>query len=251
MIVLKSEREIEIMKSAGKINALAHRKVAEAIVPGVSTLELDMIAEKVIRDNGATPSFKGYGGFSGSICASINNVVIHGIPDKKIKLKNGDIISIDIGSNFKGYHADSAVTHAVGTISSDRARLIEITEKSFYEGVKFAKPNNRLSDISHAIEEYVLLHGYNVVKEFSGHGVGKELHEDPQIPNYGPAGTGPLLRAGMTLAIEPMVTAGKAKVRILSDDWTTVTVDNSDSAHYEHTIVITNEGYEILTKEEE
>ena len=249
MIVIKSNREIELMREAGRITALAHRKVAEAIAPGVSTFELDQIAEQVIRENGATPSFKGYGGFPGSICASINNVVIHGIPKKNTKLKNGDIISIDIGAYYKGYHGDSAMTHAVGKISPERERLIQVTKDSFYEGMKFAKPNNRLSDISHAVEQYVRLHGYDVVHDFTGHGVGRALHEDPVIPNYGPAGTGPILKAGMTLAVEPMVVEGSHKVKILSDDWTTVTVDGSDSAHYEHTIVITEDGYEILTKE--
>ena len=250
MIVIKSNREIELMKEAGRIVALAHRKVAEAIAPGVSTLELDKIAEKTIRDNGATPSFKGYGGFPGSICASINNVVVHGIPKKNIKLKDGDIISIDIGACYKGYHGDCAKTHPVGEISEEKQRLIDVTRQSFYEGLKFAKPKNRLSDISHAIQEYVEANGYGVVREFTGHGIGRALHEDPPIPNYGVEGTGPLLRVGMTLAIEPMVTAGNYKVKILKDDWTTETVDGSNSAHYEHTIVITEEGYEILTTEE-
>ena len=250
MIVIKSNREIELMREAGRIVALAHRKVAEAIAPGVSTLELDMIAEKTIRDNGATPSFKGYGGFPGSICASINDIVVHGIPNKNIKLKDGDIISIDIGANYKGYHGDSAMTHPVGVVSPEKLRLIEVTKQSFYEGLKYAKPHNRLSDISHAIQDYVEQNGYGVVRDFTGHGVGRALHEDPAIPNYGPAGTGPLLRVGMTLAIEPMVTMGNYKVRILKDDWTTITVDGSPSAHYEHTIVITEEGYEILTTEE-
>lgn len=249
MIVIKSNREIELMREAGRIVALAHKKVQEAIAPGVSTLELDKIAEKTIRDNGATPSFKGYGGFPGTICASINNVVIHGIPKSNIKLKNGDIISIDIGAIYKGYHGDCARTHAVGKISEERQRLIDVTRQSFYEGMKYAKPNNRLSDISHAIQTYVESQGFGVVRDFTGHGVGTELHEDPSIPNYGAAGMGPLLRKGMTLAIEPMVTAHNYKVKILNDNWTTVTVDGSDSAHYENTIVITDDGYEILTKE--
>lgn len=250
MIVIKSNREIELMREAGRIVALAHRKVAEAIAPGVSTYELDKIAEKTIRDCGATPSFKGYGGFPGSICASINNVVIHGIPKKNIKLKDGDIISVDIGACYKGYHGDSAMTHPVGNVSQEKLRLIDVTKQSFFEGVKYAKPNNRLSDISHAIQKYVEQNGYGVVREFTGHGVGRKLHEDPSIPNYGAEGMGPLLRVGMTLAIEPMVTMGSYKVKILEDDWTTVTVDGSDSAHYENTIVITENGYEILTTEE-
>jgi methionyl aminopeptidase len=249
MISIKSNREIELMKEAGRIVALAHRKIAEAIRPGISTFDLDKIAEDMIRENDAIPSFKGYNGFPGSICSSINNVVIHGIPNKKTILKLGDIISIDIGACYKGYHADSAQTHGVGNVSQHRSNLMEVTEAALYAGLEQAKPLNRLSDISHAIEKYVLQYGYSVVKEFTGHGVGRELHEDPVIPNYGLPGYGPILKPGMTLAIEPMVNAGGSDVRILDDDWTTVTVDGSDSAHFEHTIVITETGYMILTKE--
>lgn len=250
MITIKSNREIELMKEAGRIVALAHRKVKEAIRPGISTFELDKIAEDTIRENGATPSFKGYGGFPGSICASINEVVIHGIPKKSTILKNGDIISVDIGACYKGYHGDSAMTYPVGQISEARQRLLDVTLNSLYKGLEFAKPGNRLSDISHAIEEYATMNGCGVVRDFTGHGVGSKLHEDPAVPNYGAAGCGPILRKGMTLAIEPMITAGKHYVRILSDDWTTVTTDKSDSAHFEHTIVITDNGYKILTTEE-
>ena len=251
MITIKSNREIDLMIEAGRITALAHRKVKEAIRPGISTYELDKIAEETIRACGATPSFKGYNGFPGSICASINNVVVHGIPKPNTILKNGDIISVDIGANYKGYHGDSAMTHGVGEVSESRKKLMEVTEASLYKGLEQAKPGNRLSDISHAIEAYVLEHGYSVVKDFTGHGIGRNLHEDPAIPNYGQAGHGPILKPGMTLAIEPMVNAGKYGVRILSDDWTTVTVDKSDSAHFEHTIVITENGYKILTIEED
>ena len=251
MISIKSNREIEIMKEAGRITALAIRKVSEAIRPGVSTYELDMIAEETIRACGATPSFKGYDGFPGSICASINNVVIHGIPKKNTILKNGDIISIDCGAYYHGYHGDSAKTFAVGTVSSERERLMNVTRESLYEGLKYAKPGNRLSDISHAIETYVLNNKFTVVKDFTGHGVGRNLHEDPMVPNYGEAGHGPILKEGMTLAIEPMVCAGNYHVRILADDWTTVTADHSDAAHFEHTIVITKDGYKILTTEED
>ena len=250
MITIKSNREIEIMMEAGRITALAHRKVKEAIRPGISTYELDKIAEKAIIENGATPSFKGYGGFPASICASVNEVVIHGIPKKHTILKDGDIISIDIGACYKGYHGDCAMTHAVGNISEERKHLLKVTEESLYKGLEFAKPGNRLSDISHAIEQYAVSNGCGVVRDFTGHGIGSRLHEDPMIPNYGEAGHGPILRMGMTLAIEPMITAGKHHVRILSDDWTTVTVDKSDSAHFEHTIVITENGYKILTTEE-
>lgn len=247
MIYIKSDREVSIMREAGHIVALVHEAMKDAIKVGISTYELDQIAEKIIRENGATPSFKGYGGFTGSICASINEVVVHGIPSKNIKLKNGDIISVDVGAYYKGYHGDAAKTYPVGNVSKDRQDLIRITKESLFEGLKFAKPENRLSDISHAIEEYVLRHGYNVVKDFTGHGVGRALHEDPRIPNFGPSGRGPILKPGMTLAIEPMVVNGNASVEILSDNWTTVTIDRSDSAHYEHSIVITEEGYEILT----
>lgn len=249
MISIKSNREIALMEEAGRIVALAHKAVKEAIAPGVTTQELDEIAERVITSLGATPSFKGYNGFPGSICASINDVVIHGIPNKKTKLKNGDIISIDIGACYKGYHGDSAMTHGVGEVSEQRRNLMEVTKNALFKGLEQAKPLNRLSDISHAIEAYVLENGCSVVKDFTGHGVGRQLHEDPMIPNYGEAGHGPVLRVGMTLAIEPMVNRGKSGVRILADDWTTVTMDRSDSAHFEHTIVITEDGYKILTIE--
>lgn len=251
MITIKSNREIELMIEAGRITALAHRKVKEAIRPGISTLGLDKIAEETIRACGATPSFKGYNGFPGSICASINNVVIHGIPKQNIILKDGDIISVDIGACYKGYHGDSAMTHGVGNVSEHRKRLMRVTKESLYKGLEMAKPGNRLSDISHAIESYVNAHGYSVVRDFTGHGVGRNLHEDPAIPNYGEAGHGPILKPGMTLAIEPMVNAGKHYVRILADDWTTVTADHSDSAHFEHSILITEDGYKILTVEED
>lgn len=249
MISLKSDREIALMEEAGRIVAKAHRAVKEAIKPGISTLELDKIAEEVILSCGATPSFKNYEGYPASICASINNVVIHGIPSSKTILKNGDIISIDIGACYKGYHGDSAMTHPVGEVSKSRQELMDITRESLFKGLEQAKPGNRLSDISHAIEEYVLAHKCSVVKDFTGHGVGRNLHEDPMVPNYGAAGHGPVLRVGMTLAIEPMVNRGRSGVRILADDWTTVTCDKSDSAHFEHSIVITDDGYKILTIE--
>lgn len=251
MISIKSKREIELMKEAGRITAYAHRMVKEAIRPGISTFELDRIAEEAIRSCGAVPGFKDYEGFPGTICASINNVIIHGIPKKNIILKNGDIISIDTGACYKGYNGDSAMTHPVGNVSKERMDLMQVTRDSLYVGLQQAKPGNRLSNISHAIEEYVVSHGYSVVKDFTGHGLGRSLHEDPMVPNYGEAGHGPILRPGMTIAIEPMVNAGKHFVRILADDWTTVTADGSDSAHFEHSIVITEDGYEILTTEED
>jgi len=250
MITIKSEREIALMREAGKIVALAHLAAFQVIKPGVSTKQIDEVVEAVIRSQGATPSFKGYGGFPASICASINEVVIHGIPSEKTLLQDGDIIAIDIGANYKGYHGDSAKTYIVGNVSDEKKNLIEVTKQSLYEGLKFARPNNRLSDISHAIESYVKQFGYSVVEVFTGHGIGTALHEDPHIPNYGEAGTGPILKKGMTLAIEPMVNIGKKDVKVLKDNWTVVTVDKSASAHHEHTIVITDLGYEILTKSE-
>lgn len=250
MITLKSERELALMREAGHIVALAHKAIQEAIRPGISTADLDKIAYDVITSHNATPSFLNYNGFPATICASINEVVIHGIPSKKTILKDGDIISIDIGANYHGYHGDCAKTFFVGSVSEEKKKLVEVTTQSLYEGLKFARPGNRLSDISHAIEQYAVSNGCGVVRDFTGHGIGSRLHEDPMIPNYGEAGHGPILRKGMTLAIEPMITAGKHHVRILSDDWTTVTVDKSDSAHFEHTIVITENGYKILTTEE-
>ncbi|MBR5290773.1 MAG: type I methionyl aminopeptidase [Erysipelotrichaceae bacterium] len=246
MITLKSQIEIETMREAGRIVGLAHEAVAKAIRPGVTTLELNAVAEKVIRDHGAIPSFLGYGGFPASICASINDVLVHGIPDHT-RLKDGDIISIDIGAVYKGYHGDSAWTHAVGEISDEAKNLMKVTRESLFIGLQQAKPGNRLGDICHAIGEYVESHGYSVPVDYTGHGIGTELHEEPAIPNYGRVGRGVLLKEGMTLAIEPMVHAGKPQTRVLQDDWTVVSKDGSLAAHYEHTIVITSTGYEILT----
>ena len=246
MIKLKSKEEIQIMREAGKIVAETHELLKSAIIPGVSTLELDTIAEENIRKYNAVPSFKGYGGFKGSICTSINNEVVHGIPGNKI-VKEGDIISIDIGAYYKGYHGDSAKTHAVGIISEDNRKLIEVTRQSFYEGIKFAKIGYRLSDISHAIQTYVEKNGFSVVRDLVGHGVGTHLHEPPDVPNYGKTGKGPKLKAGMVLAIEPMVNMGKFNIKCQPDGWTIVTIDGKNSAHYEHTIVITENEPILLT----
>ena len=250
MITIKSDREINLMREAGRITAYAHMKVAEAIRPGVSTAELDKVAYDAIVSQGATPSFLNYNGFPATICASINEVVVHGIPNTKTILKNGDIISIDIGAIYHGYHGDAARTHLVGQVKDEIKELVKVTEEAFYEGLKFARPNNRLSDISHAIGTYAEAHGYGVVRDFTGHGIGRNLHEDPAIPNYGFEGRGPILKKGMTLAIEPMINLGTYRVKILSDGWTTITQDKLPSAHYENTIVITEDGYEILTKYE-
>ena len=246
MIVIKSKQQIELMREAGKIVAETHQILKEAVRPGISTLELDKIAEDNIRKYNAIPSFKGYGGFPGSICASVNDEVVHGIPSSRI-LKEGDIVSLDIGAYYKGYHSDSAKTHGVGVISEEDRKLIEVTKQSFYEGIKFAKEGYRLSDISHAIQEYVEKYGFSVVRDLVGHGIGPQLHEDPQIPNYGLPGKGRRLQWGMVLAIEPMINAGRYKVKILSDDWTVVTADGKKSAHYEHTIAITEDEPIILS----
>lgn len=246
MITSKSQREIETMRHAGKITSMALAAVAKAIKPGVSTKQLDAIAEKTIRSMGATPSFKGYGGFPGSICTSINEQLVHGIPSN-VTLKEGDIISIDCGACYKGYHGDSAWTFAVGEVSTEAKNLMKVTKESLFEGLKQVKAGNRLGDVCHAIGAYVEEHGYSVPVDYTGHGIGTALHEEPAIPNFGQAGRGILLKEGMTLAIEPMVHAGKPQTRVLQDDWTVVTKDGSLAAHYEHTILVTKEGYEILT----
>lgn len=246
MINIKSSREIELMRAAGKIVAEAHELLKEVIKPGITTLELDTIAEKYIRKSGGIPAFKGYNGFPASICSSVNEQVVHGIPGP-IVLRDGDIIGIDIGAVYNGYNGDAARTHGVGTIDSELQRLIKVTEESFFKGIEYAFAGNRLSDISHAIQNHVEAGGFSVVRDFVGHGIGKRMHEEPQIPNYGPSGKGPRLVSGMCLAIEPMVNQGRYAVKILSDGWTVVTTDGKPSAHYENTIVITNGEPEILT----
>lgn len=247
MIIVKSKREIDIMKEAGRITAYAHEMVEKHIRPGISTKELDEIAEKAILEQGAIPSFKGYGGFPGTICSSINSEVVHGIPSFNRVLKDGDIISVDIGAYFKGYHGDAARTHGVGKISYEAAKLIDVTKQSFYEGLKYCKEGYRLSDVSHAIQTFVESHGFSIVRNYVGHGIGQDLHEDPQIPNYGLPNKGPRLKSGMVFAIEPMVNFGECEVKTLQDGWTVVTMDNSLSAHYENTLVITEDEPELLT----
>lgn len=250
MITIKNQDSIQKMKDAGYIVAKVLNSLKKMIEPGISLIELDNYAEKLIRNMGAIPSFKGYGGFPGSICTSVDEEVIHGIPSKR-KLKEGEMISIDAGAFINGFHGDSAFTAAVGKISEEKQRLIDITEASFYEGLKMAKAGNHLGDISHNIEKIVLAAGFSIVKEFVGHGIGRELHEDPPVPNYGPPGRGVKLQAGITLAIEPMVNMGKESIMILDDEWTVVTKDKQPSAHYEHTILITDEEPVILTKGDE
>lgn len=247
MITLKSKREIALMREAGRIVALAHQVVKENIKPGLSTKALDEMIEKVIRDHEATPSFKHYNGFPASACISINEEVVHGIPKASRILKEGDIVSVDIGANYKGYHGDSAWSYACGEISEDAQKLLEGTKESLFKGLAFAKAGNRLSDVSHAIQTYAEGLGFSVVRQFVGHGVGRNLHEDPQIPNFGLPNRGPRLKSGMTLAIEPMINLGNKDVKVLGDGWTTITRDRSLSAHFEHTVLITDDGYEILT----
>lgn len=246
MIICKSEGELLLMREAGRIVAETHRLMAQAVRPGVTTRQLDQIAEDYIRSQGAMPSFKGYSGFPGSICASVNEELVHGIPGDRV-LNEGDIISIDIGAEYKGYHGDSAWTYGVGSISEEARRLLEVTERSLYEGLAKIKPDVRLYTISHAIQQCIEGEGFSVVREYVGHGIGTKLHEEPQIPNYGMPDRGPRLKPGMVLAIEPMVNAGERYVKTLDDDWTVVTVDGSLCAHFEHTVAVTAEGYEILT----
>lgn len=249
MITIKSRAEVEYMRKAGKIVSDTFKALKAAIEPGVTTKALDEIAYKFITSQGATPSFKGYGGFPASICVSINDQVIHGIPDDTV-LREGDIVSIDIGACYHGYHGDSAKTFPVGKISPAAQKLIDVTKQSFYEGVAFAKRGNRVSDISAAIQEYVEKNGYSVVRDYTGHGIGAKLHEEPSVLNYGKPGRGARLVPGMTIAVEPMVNAGGYGVYVDADnDWTVYTDDGQLSAHYEHTVLITADGdCEILTK---
>ena len=254
MVTIKSKREIELMREAGRVACLAQKEIEKAIRPGISTFELDKIAENTIRANGGIPAEKGYPSgikgvpnFPGSICASINDEVIHGIPSKRAVLKNGDIISIDLVAYKNGFHGDCARTYIVGEVPETTKRLVDITRQAFFEGIKFAKKGNRLGDISYAIGSFVEENGYSVVKEFQGHGIGAQMHEDPGIPNYGKPGRGIRLEPGMTLAIEPMVIMGKPDILELEDGWTIITEDGSLAAHYENTILITEKEPEILT----
>ena len=245
-IIVKSPRQIEYMREAGRITAGARSIARQAIAAGVSTAEIDKEVYNFITKSGATPSFLNYGGFPGSACISVNEELIHGIPGKRI-VRKGDIVSVDVGAKIHGFHGDCAGTYPCGEVSEETKRLIEVTRQSFFEGIKYAKAGNRLGDISAAIQEYVERHGYSIVREYVGHGIGANLHEDPSVPNYGQAGRGPRLVKGMTLAIEPMVNAGAAAIRVLDDDWTVVTKDGSLCAHYENTILITDGEPEILT----
>ena len=246
MISIKSEREIELLRVAGNIVHETREYLRPFIKEGITTKELDTLAEDFIRSKGATPSFKGLNDFPCATCISINQEVVHGIPSKR-KLRNGDIVSIDIGACWKGYHGDSAWTFAVGEISEPKKALMEHTRESLFKGLEQVKPGNRIGDISHAIEIHAKKYNLGVVRELVGHGVGTKVHEEPDVPNYGEANRGPVLKEGMVLAIEPMLTLGRRDICILDDEWTIETIDNSPAAHFEHTIVVTKDGYEILT----
>ena len=255
MVTIKSKREIELMREACRVAAMAQNAIEKAIKPGISTWELDQIAEKTMRENGAIPAEKGYPSgvkgvpdFPGSICASVNDEVIHGIPSKNVILKEGDIISVDLVAYKDGFNGDCARTYAVGKIDKVSERLIEVAKEAFYEGIKYAKKGNRVGDISHAIGEYIHQNGFGLVREFQGHGIGREMHEDPGVPNFGKAGKGLRLEPGMTIAVEPMIMVGSEEILELDDGWTIVTEDGSNAAHYENTILITENEPEILTK---
>ncbi len=247
MIQIKTKKELELMRIAGRITALARKAAADAVAPGVTTEDIDRAVRKTIESHGAKPSFLGYAGFPGSACVSINDEVIHGIPSPKRVIHEGDIVKVDVGAYIHGFHGDCACTVACGEVSEEAKRLIEVTRQSFYEGIKFARVGNRVSDISSAVQAYVEAHGFSVVRDFVGHGVGAELHESPEVPNFGRPGHGIRLEPGMTLAIEPMVNVGVYGVKVLADGWTVKTRDGKLSAHYENTVAITDGEPEILT----
>ena len=246
MISIKSPRDIEKMRAAGRLTARARALAGSMIRPGVTTVEIDKAVRKFIESQGAKPSFLGYGGFPASICASVNEVVIHGIPGNR-KLQEGDIVSIDVGAYLDGFHGDCAATFPCGEVTDEAQKLIDVTKQSFFEGIKLAKVGQRVSDIGHAVQQYVEGFGYSVVRDFVGHGVGRNMHEPPEVPNYGAAGHGARLQPGMVIAVEPMVCAGDWRVKVLGDKWTTVSADGSLTAHYENTILITDGEPEILT----
>ena len=247
MISIKSPREIELLRIAGEITGSTHNYLKPFIKPGITTKELDKLAEDYIRERGATPSFKGYDGFPGTICASINEEVVHGIPSNR-KLKEGDIISIDIGACYKGYHGDSAWTYPVGKISKEKEHLLKHTEESLFQGLSVIKDGIKVGDIGYAVSKYAKEHKLSVVEELVGHGVGTNVHEEPDVPNYGKQNTGAVLKEGMVIAVEPMLNLGTRHIYILDDDWTIITADDKPSAHFEHTVLITKDGYEILTR---
>ena len=248
-ISVKSAREIDLMRESGKILCSVHDELGRFVRPGISTMDIDQLGEKLIRAHGCIPNFLNYNGYPASICVSVNEEVVHGIPSRHRILQEGDIVSLDAGLIYKGYHSDAARTYAVGQISKEAQQLIDRTKQSFFEGIKYAKAGNHLHDISNAIDAYISQFGYGIVRDLVGHGIGTKLHEDPQIPNFAQKRRGPLLRAGMTLAIEPMINMGRYDVEWLEDDWTVVAEDGSYSAHYENTVLITDKEPEILTLE--
>ena len=246
-VSIKSQREIELMRHAGKLLASVHEELAGIIAPGISTLEIDRLGERLIRSHGCIPSFLNYNGYPASVCVSVNEEVVHGIPCRERILREGDIVSLDAGLIYKGYHSDAARTHFVGEVRPEVRKLVEITKQSFFEGIKMARAGNHLFDISNAIDRFISQYGYGIVRDLTGHGIGTGLHEDPQIPNFRQIRRGMKLRPGMTLAIEPMINKGRADVEWLEDDWTVVAQDGLPSAHYENTILITEGEPEILT----
>ncbi|HLG70071.1 MAG TPA: type I methionyl aminopeptidase [Chloroflexota bacterium] len=248
MITIKSKTEFDVMRRAGRLVAETLDKLQHAVKPGMTTGDLDRIAYEHITKHGGVPSFKGYHGFPASICTSVNDEVVHGIPSKRRVLQEGDIISIDCGAIIDGWHGDAALTVAVGRTSPEMEDLMKVTEESLFKGIEQALPGKRLGDVSAAIQRHAESHGYGVVREYVGHGIGRQMHEDPQVPNWGTPGRGVLLKEGMALALEPMINAGKADVRVLKDDWTVVTQDGKWSAHFEHTVALTDNGPEVLTK---
>lgn len=247
MVISKSPREIELMKEAGRVVSLVFKNVKEKIRPGMSTLDIDEIVEKTMLDNDCIPAEKGYYGFPASACVSVNETLIHGIPSNKIIIREGDIVSVDIVANYKGYMADACRTFKVGTITERAERLVRVTKEAFFEALKYVKPGNYIGDVSHAIQRYVESHGYNVTRDYTGHGIGTSMHEDPSIPNYGKEGTGVKLMPGYALAIEPMVLEGRKDTRVLNDGWTVKSRDGKLTAHYENTVIVTEDGYEIIT----
>lgn len=246
MITIKSNNEIELMRKAGGMVSKTHKYLKDFIKPGITTKELDKIAEDYIRSMGGVPTCKGYEGFPATLCTSVNDEVVHGIPDNR-KLQNGDIITIDMVIGYRGYQGDAAWTYTVGDINDENKYLMKHTEAALYEGIKMVKPGNRIGDISNAIEKYATTYNLGIVKELVGHGIGTEMHEDPDVPNYGEPGVGPKLKPGMVICIEPMLNLGTADVEMLDNDWTIVTADGLNAAHYEHTVLVTEDGYEILT----
>ena len=247
MVIVKSPREIALMKEAGRVVGLVFKTLQEKIHPGMSTLDIDEIVEKTMLDNDCTPAEKGYYGYPASACVSVNDTLIHGIPSKNIIIKEGDIVSVDIVANYHGYMADACRTYKVGTVSERAERLVRITKEAFYEALKYVKVDGYIGDISHAVQEYVEKHGYNVTRDYTGHGIGSHMHEDPSIPNFGKAGTGTRIVPNIALCIEPMVLEGRKDTRVLSDGWTVKAKDGKLTAHYENTVIVTESGYEIIT----